>query len=159
MNHSEQLYFRDLDRYELISPDEEQEILKRRKERRQDEIEIKRVTGREEVIGMRQAVENIHSEPDIERYIEELVEKTRKDSRVSVGSSPRGALAMLKLSMAFAAMEGRDYVLPDDVKTFARPALIHRLILVPELWMQSNAVENVISSVISSVSVPIIEGV
>jgi MoxR-like ATPase len=141
------------------SPEEEHEILRRRKERRQDEIEMVQVTNRDQLLSMRGAVEEIHTDQDIERYIVELVAQSRKDSRVSVGSSPRGSLALLKLSMAHAAIEGRDYVLPDDVKRFAAPALIHRLILVPELWMQSNAVEGVIDNVLNSVSVPIIEGV
>lgn len=141
------------------SLEEEHEILKRRKERRQDDIELKQVTNPDQLLRMRDVVEDIHTEPDIEKYIVELVSQSRKDSRVNVGSSPRGALALLKLSMAYAAIEGRDYVLPDDIKIFVGPVLIHRLILVPELWMQSNAVESVIESVLQSVSVPIIEGV
>ncbi len=141
------------------SQDEEQEILRRRKERRQDDMDLEEVITREQVLGMRHAIEQIHSEPDILRYIVELVAGTRKDSRVSVGSSPRGSLALLRLSTAYAAMEGRDYVLPDDVKIFAGPALVHRLILVPELWMQNDAVESVIENLLTSVSVPIMDGV
>ena len=63
----------------------------------------------------------------------DLVQRTRKDSRVAVGASPHGSLALLKLSRARAARAGRDYVLPDDIKEFAVPALAHRLILNPEL--------------------------
>jgi len=139
------------------SPEQEQEILSRRKKRRQDEIELNRVTNGEQVLGMRQAVEGIYLNPDLERYIVDLVGKTRQDARVSVGSSPRGALALFRLSMARAAMEGRDYVLPDDVKSLAGPALIHRLILVPELWMKSGAAADVIETVLASVSVPVID--
>ncbi|MBW1804908.1 MAG: MoxR family ATPase [Deltaproteobacteria bacterium] len=141
------------------SQEEEQEILRRRRERQQDEIKLAQVTNREQILGMRQTVEGIHLDPDLERYIVEMVGKTRQDTRVSVGSSPRGSLALSKLSMALAAMDERDYVLPDDVKFFASPALIHRLILVPELWMKSNAAGDVIESVLANVSVPVIDGV
>ena len=138
--------------------DEEQEILNRRKTRRQDEIVLNQVTDRDQVLNMKRAIEEIYLHKDLERYIVDLVSKTREDTRVSVGSSPRGALALLKLSMAKAAMEGRDYVIPDDVKDFAYPALIHRLILVPELWMKSGATSDVIEDVLAAVSVPVIDG-
>jgi len=141
------------------SQEEEQEILRRRRERRQDEIKLAQMTNREQILDMRQAVEGIHMDPDLERYIVEMVCKTRQDTRVSVGSSPRGSLALSKLSMALAAMDERDYVLPDDIKFFASPALTHRLILVPELWMKSNAAGDVIESVLANVSVPVIDGV
>jgi MoxR-like ATPase len=140
-------------------PEEEQEILRRRKKRQQDEIELNGVTDREEVLSMQRAIEGVYLDPDLERYMVDLANKTRQDARVSVGSSPRGPLALLKLSMAHAAMEGRDYVIPDDVKGFASPALIHRLILVPELWMKSGAAGDVIEDVLGSVSVPVIDGV
>ena len=139
--------------------EDEQEILKRRKIRQQDEIDLNHVTNRDQVMDMRQAIEKIHMEPDIERYIVELVHKTREEPRVNVGASPRGSLALSRLSMAYAAMEGRDYVIPDDVKAFAIPVLIHRLILMPELWMHRNALDNVIKTILDSVSVPIINEV
>ncbi|MBW2062370.1 MAG: MoxR family ATPase [Deltaproteobacteria bacterium] len=141
------------------SSEEEQEILRRRKSRQQDEIELDRITNRRQILDMRQAVEEVYIDPDIERYIVDLVSETRRETRVNVGASPRGSLALLKLSMARAALEGRDYVLPDDVKGFAIPALIHRLILVPDLWMKIDAACDVIESVLNYVSVPVIEGV
>ncbi|MEE9556549.1 MAG: MoxR family ATPase [Candidatus Adiutricales bacterium] len=141
------------------SLEEEQEILSRRKQRQQDEVELNLVTGREQILEMKRAVEDIYINPDIERYIVELVNETRHDSRVGVGSSPRGSLALLKLSLAQAAMDGRDYVLPDDVKAFTGPALVHRLILVPDLWMKGGAAGDVINSVLETVSVPVIDGV
>jgi MoxR-like ATPase len=139
------------------SIDDEQEILRRRKQRQRDEVELNLVSGREQILEMRRAVEEIYINPDIERYIVELVNATRRDSRVGVGASPRGSLALLKLSLAQAAMDGRDFVLPDDVKAFAGPALIHRLILVPDLWMKGGAAGDVINSVLDSVSVPVID--
>jgi MoxR-like ATPase len=79
--------------------------------------------------------------------------------QVAVGASPRGSLALLKLTRAWAAIRGRDYVLPDDVKLFVEPVLVHRLILEPDLWMQRHAAEEVLAGVVRSVPVPVIEGV
>jgi len=140
------------------SPEEEQEILQRRKDRKKDEVELDRVTDKEQILGMRQAVEEVHLDPDLERYIVNIVSMTRRDSRISVGASPRGGLALSKLSMARAAIDGRDYVLPDDIKEFTGPALEHRLILVPELWMKDDAAEDIIRTVLTSVAVPVVDG-
>jgi MoxR-like ATPase len=139
------------------SPEEEQEILKRRRERRRDEIKLVQVTEAEELLAMREAIEEIYIHPDIERYIVELVNMTRRDKRVAVGASPRGSLALLKLGRAQAAIAGRDYVLPDDVKRFAEPALVHRLILEPGLWMKQHAADEIIASVVQATAVPVIE--
>ncbi len=140
------------------SPDEEQEILRRRRTRRTDEFDLKQITNAEELLGLRDAIERVHVDPDIERYMVELVGATRKRRQVAVGASPRGSLALLKLSRAWAAMQGRDYVLPDDVKLFVRPALIHRLILEPDLWMTRQAADDVITDVTRSVAVPVVAG-
>lgn len=140
------------------SPDEEQEILKRRRARQRDEFDLHQITDAAELLALRGAIEGVHVEPDVERYMIELVAATRKRRQVAVGASPRGSLALLKLSRAWAAIQGRDYVLPDDVKLFVRPALIHRLILEPELWMTRQAADDVISDVIRSVAVPVVAG-
>jgi MoxR-like ATPase len=140
------------------SLEEEQEILQRRKDRKKDEIELDSVTDREQVLAMKEAVEEVHLDPDLEKYIVNMVSMTRRDSRVSVGASPRGGLALSKLSMARAAIDGRDYVLPDDIKEFAGPALEHRLILVPELWMKEDTAGDIVRTILSSVSVPVVDG-
>jgi len=141
------------------SLDQEQEILKRRRERRTDAFSIESVIDAPTLLEMRQAIENVYIEADLERYIVRLVHQTRLDSRVAVGASPRGSLALLKLARAQAALEGRDYVLPDDIKAFAKPALIHRLILNPELWLRVGATDQILSSIIEGVSVPVIDGI
>jgi MoxR-like ATPase len=87
-----------------------------------------------------------------------LAAATRSDNRVAVGASPRGSLALMKLSRARAALQGRAYVLPDDIKHFAEPALAHRLILIPELWMRRGAARRVVASVVDTVNVPVFEG-
>lgn len=134
--------------------DGEVEILRRRRERKVDEIELSPVSNKEELLAMRVAVEEVFVEPDIESYIVSLVSKTRTDSNVYVGASPRGSLALLKLARAHAALAGRDYVLPDDVKEFAIPALAHRLILSPELWSKRITAIDVVESILRRVPVP-----
>jgi MoxR-like ATPase len=139
------------------SPDEEQEILKRRRERRSDEFTLTQVTNGAELLHMRQAIEEIYIHPDIDRYIVELVNGTRRDKRVAVGASPRGSLALLKLARAQAALDGREYVIPDDVKQFAGPGLVHRLILDPGLWMKPHAADEIIAAIVQATAVPVIE--
>jgi MoxR-like ATPase len=136
---------------------EEVEILRRRRARKEDEIQLEAVTDSAEIMEMRAALEEVYLDPDIEDYIVSLVEATREDPQVYVGASPRGSLALLKLSRARAALEGRDYVLPDDVKAIAKPALVHRLILKPELWMRELAAEEVVEKALSIVPVPKID--
>jgi MoxR-like ATPase len=138
------------------SPDDEQEMLRRRRERKRDEFDLNQVTSADELLSMRQAVEEVHVDPDLERYIVALVAETRDRWQVAVGASPRGSLALLKLSRAWAAMQGRDYVLPDDVKRFFEPALVHRLILEPDLWMKRHAAEDVLAEVLLTVPVPVL---
>ena len=135
--------------------DEEKEILRRRMERKRDEVEIRPVVTREEVIEMQRAVEDVYiSEPIID-YIVDIVEVTRRDRKsVEIGASPRGSLALMKLSRAYAAIEGRDYVIPDDVKAIAVPALSHRLILKRELWYTRVSQESVMEKLLEKVPVP-----
>jgi len=140
------------------SPDEEQEILRRRRERGHDDFDLRQVTDASELLHMRQAVETVHVDPDIERYIVSLTDRTRRHRQVAVGASPRGSLALLKLARTWAAMHGRDYVIPDDAKLFAAPALTHRLILEPDLWMKHHAADEVISDVLRLVPIPVVEG-
>ena len=137
------------------SLDEEQEILRRRRERESDVVPLQAVTDAAELLQMRKFVEKVHVEPDVERYMVKLAATTRDFRQVVVGASPRGSLALLKLARAWAAMQGRDYVLPDDVKHFAVPALGHRLILAPELWMRRGAHEAVLNEVLRLVAVPV----
>jgi MoxR-like ATPase len=141
------------------SLEDEQEILRRRRERAHDQVEINRVTEAGTLLAMRQAVEGVHVEPDLEGYIASLVHATRRDKRVAVGASPRGSLALLKLARARAALDGRDYVIPDDIKTFAIPALAHRLILEPEFWMRRQAVFDILTQIVEKEPVPVIRGI
>jgi MoxR-like ATPase len=138
------------------SADEEAEILQRRRQRGKDEMSLTAVTDAAELLQMRQLVEKVHLDPDLEKYIVALVRASREHNQVVVGSSPRGSLALLKLCRAWAALHGRDFVLPDDIKQFVRQTLIHRLILDPELWTRRRAIEEVIAHILHNVPVPVI---
>ncbi len=135
--------------------EEENEILKRRAERKKDEITLKKVADPETLMAMRSAVEGVYVDPDVISYIVELVKASRKHPKIAVGASPRGSLALLKLSRAWAAIHGRDYVTPDDVKKFSEPVMTHRIILDPSLWDISGSERKVIKETEMSVSVPV----
>ena len=137
--------------------EEEVQILRQRRERKSDAFQLEAVTDAQGLLPMRQAVEEVYVDEDIEGYIVDLVAETRQHRQVVVGASPRGALALLKLPRAWAAMQGRTFVLPDDVKRFAQPALGHRLILEPDLWTVRRAASGVIDQVLASVPVPVLQ--
>ena len=133
---------------------EEIEILQRRLDRQQDEITLDMLSSAEELLAMRAAAETVMVHPDIEKYIVAIVASTRKHQNIHVGASPRGSLALIKLARANAAIEGRDFVIPDDVKNFAVAALAHRLILNPELWSKRVTELDVIQSIVTLTPVP-----
>jgi MoxR-like ATPase len=108
------------------------------------------------MLEMRAALETIHVDRDLEGYIAALVHASRADRRVAVGASPRASLAFLKLARAYAALEGRSFIIPDDIKHFAVPVLTHRIILQPEYWMSRQITGEVISDVLTKTSVPVI---
>ncbi len=139
------------------SPREEREILSRRRARQTDEFLLKSITNPGQILAMRNLVEQIHLHDDLEAYIVNIVQRTRQDSRVAVGASPRGSLAFLKMARAYAAIQGRDFVLPDDIKRFALPVLSHRLIMQPTHWMAPGIAQDVIRDVFDKVAVPVID--
>ena len=134
--------------------EEEIEILARRRRQRDDAVTLEAVTSRAELLAMQKSLEDVHVERVTERYIVEIVRATREDHRVALGASPRGALALLKLSRALAALRRRDFVLPDDVKAMAIPALAHRIILKPELWASRVSAAQVVQGLLAQVPVP-----
>lgn len=138
------------------SADEEREILKRRRQRKQDDLRLRAVTKPKQFTEMRAALEEVHVDADLEGYISALVHATRTDRRVAVGASPRGSLAFLKMARAFAAISGRSFILPDDIKRFAAPVLSHRILLQPEHWMSRQVNGDVIRDVVSQTPVPVI---
>ena len=129
------------------SREDEWEMLERRLERGADEVELGPIVDRETLLAMQEAVEHVHVAESIGRYMVEIVRATRDSASTAVGASPRGSLALLKLSRCRAALAGRDFVTPDDVKVVAVPALAHRLMLKPELWVQRMSAEDVSATV------------
>ncbi len=134
--------------------EDEVEILARRRHRRDDTVTVAPVTSRAELLAMQRSLEDVHVAGVTERYIVDLVQATRADHRVALGASPRGTLALLKLARALAALRRRDFVLPDDVKAMAVPALAHRLILKPELWASMVSSAQVVQSLLAEVPAP-----
>jgi MoxR-like ATPase len=133
---------------------DEWEMLERRLRRRVDEVELHEVVDRPTLLAMQRVVEDVHVDESIGRYVVDLVAATRQSPSVSVGSSPRGSLALVKLARCRAALAGRDFVTPDDVKTVAVPALAHRLLLRPELWVQRRSGEDVVREILDEVRAP-----
>ena len=134
--------------------EEEAEILARRRRQRDDATTVAPVTSRAELLDMQRSLEDVHVAAVTERYIVDIVRATRADHRVALGASPRGTLALLKLARGLAALRRRDFVLPDDVKAMAVPALAHRLILKPELWASRVSAAHVVQSLLAQVPVP-----
>lgn len=140
------------------TPEEESTILERRSERRSDDFVLNKVVERSELLQMQQSVESIHIDRDIERYIADIVSKTRSHTSVEVGASPRGSIAIMKLAKANAWLAERDYVIPDDVKAVAIPALNHRLILTADNWLRGIKPQSIIEEVLQKVPVPKVPG-
>ena len=138
------------------SAEEEREILSRRRARKQDEVQLREVASAAQLLALREAIESVHVDKDLDGYIVSLVQATREDRRTAVGASPRGSLAFLKVARAFAALAGRDYVLPDDIKHFANAVLAHRIILQPEYWMSHSVTSEVIADVLRRTAVPVV---
>jgi MoxR-like ATPase len=134
--------------------DDEWQVLVRRIEREVDEIELRPVVDAATVTRMQQTLERVHVSEQVGLYMVDLVAATRSSTRVQVGASPRGTLALLRLSRGRAALQGRDFVTPDDVKAIAVPALAHRLTLRPELWVQRVSGEDLVREALDSVPTP-----
>ena len=141
------------------TPEQEWEVLERRIERAADEVVLRPVVDRETLLALQAAVEEVHVSQAVGRYIVAVVGATRESASAAVGASPRGSLAVLKLARCKAALAARDFVTPDDVKAVAVPALAHRLMLKPELWVQRLSAEDVVRDVLESVPTPRAEDV
>jgi len=137
--------------------DDEWRVLAERAERRTDEVELAPVVDRETLLAMQLACEDVFVSESVGLYMVDVVAATRNAPSIQVGASPRGSLALMKLSRCRAALDGRDYVTPDDVKAIAVPALAHRLTLRPELWVQRISAEDVVRERLATVATPVAE--
>ena len=139
--------------------DAEVEVLARRIERESDDVSLRPLVDRETLLAMQAAIEQVHVADSVREYCVDVVAATRASQSTAVGASPRGSLALLKLARCRAALRGRDYVVPDDVKAVGVPALAHRLVLRPELWVQRVSAEDVVLEVLDRVPTPRAEDV
>jgi MoxR-like ATPase len=136
------------------SADDELHMLEARARRGTDAVALSAVIDRNGLLTLQAAVEAVHVGAAVGRYMVDLVTATRDSSEVEVGASPRGSLALLRLSRARAALDGRDFVVPDDVKSVAVPALSHRLVLRPELWVRRIDADDVVRRILDAVPAP-----
>ncbi len=134
--------------------DEEWDVLRRRIERRQEEVELRRIVDPGTLLAMQAAVERVTVDESVGRYCVALAAATRDHQHTLLGASPRGAIALLLVSRSIAVIDGRDYVTPDDVKSIAVPALAHRITVKPELWMSAVTGTTVVNDVLSTTPVP-----
>jgi MoxR-like ATPase len=136
------------------SRDEEWQLVEDRLARRTDDVSLQQVVDRQRLLALQAALEQVHVSSSVGFYMVDLVTSTRRNGRVLVGASPRGTLALMKLARGRAALQGRDFVIPEDVKAVAVPALSHRLSLRPELWVQKVRAEDVVRDCLESVPAP-----
>jgi MoxR-like ATPase len=116
--------------------------------------QLEQVVGVEELLAAQRAVRGIHVDPLIKTYLVDIVTQTRKHPDVYLGASPRGSLAVFRTAQARAALHGRDYVIPDDVKALAEAALAHRIIIGPAARIKDISARSVIRDILASVPVP-----
>jgi MoxR-like ATPase len=134
--------------------DNEVEMIMRRAARGGDRVTLNPVMGRDDIVGLQRRVEEVHISRPVAQYVVDLVDATRTNSRTEAGASPRGSLALLKAGRARAAMRGRSYVDPDDIKAVAGPCLAHRLLLQPDQWVRGVRSDQVVAEVVAQVPAP-----
>ena len=139
-----------------VSKSDEIEIISRHHESKDltDISQLRPVMNMESIIEFRSKVKNVHVDKNIMEYIASIVEETRINKAVYLGASPRAGIAMLNGAKAYAALNGRDFITPDDVKYLAEPVLNHRIILTPESEMEGHTALDVCKRIIDKIDVP-----
>ncbi len=137
-------------------PDAEDEItvLSNRISRAREEVDVEQVTDSAGLLNAQQIVEHVEVDESVQRYCVALTRATRESNQVLLGASPRGSLALVLTARAKAVIEGRDYVVPEDVKAVAVAALAHRITLKPEVWMRDVGGVDIVRTVLSHVPAP-----
>ncbi|MEV7219097.1 MoxR family ATPase [Streptomyces sp. NPDC093681] len=149
-----------LDRFQLrvrmgyLTASEELAMLRARIDRAAPEAVLERLAGPQDVLAWRAVVERVEIDDDLLEYAVALVGATRGHPQISIGSSPRGGLALVQLARARAVLDGRDYVVPEDIKELAVPALAHRVSLRPELWVRELSTDDVLRELVDGVRTP-----
>jgi MoxR-like ATPase len=129
-------------------------MLQRRLDRRAEIVELRPTTNADELVAMRGSLEDVEVSPDLLEYVVAIIKATRQHAQIQVGASPRGALALVQLARGQAVLHNRDYVIPDDIKSIALPALAHRITLRPELWVRQVSQDDVVARLLTSVPAP-----
>jgi MoxR-like ATPase len=137
-----------------LATGDEVAMLQRRLDRRQDTATLQPVTTDTELIAMRASLEQVEVSADLLEYVVAIIQATRDHNQIQVGASPRGGLALVQLARAQALLAHRDFVIPDDIKQVAVPALAHRITLRPELWVRQVKSDDVVGSLLESVPTP-----
>jgi len=140
-----------------LAADQERDLLLARARRGRERVDLQPVCDRAQLLELQATVESIHLSEPVAEYAVALVRATRESPQLAVGASPRGSLALMKLARAAAALDGRDFVKPDDVKRVVVPALAHRLTLAPEVWVQRVDPEEIVRSILGTVAAPVSE--
>ncbi len=133
---------------------EEVEIMRRRMLRGQEEVSLEPAADAKSILDLQRVVEGIHVDDDVLGYVADIVQATRSQRQIEVGASPRGSLAIFKLSRARAVFHARDYVIPDDVKEVVAPALVHRMIMKAESWVKGTNPNQVLDEILKTIPVP-----
>lgn len=138
------------------SLDEEIEIINRHHSRKgvQAVAEVSPVLTAQQILHARQFAQHMHIEPNLIKYIAQIIQETRNNSMLFLGASPRASLAILNSAKAYAMINGRDFVNPEDIKFVAMPVLRHRIILSPEKEMEGTSADEVVKQIVDKVEVP-----
>jgi MoxR-like ATPase len=137
-----------------LAANDETDMLRRRVERAAEQVALTPVTDAAGLLAMRESLERIEISDDLLDYVIAIVTATRRDPQIQVGASPRGGLALVQLARGQALLHERDYVVPDDIKQVAVPALAHRITLRPELWVRQVSADDVVSRLLAGVPTP-----
>jgi MoxR-like ATPase len=137
-----------------LQPGDEVLMLQRRLDRATERAELGQVTDSGELTAMRRSLEQVEVSPDLLEYVVAIIRATREHSQIQVGASPRGGLALVQLARGEALLRKRDYVIPDDIKNIAVPALAHRVTLRPELWVRQVSSDDVVARLLATVPTP-----
>jgi MoxR-like ATPase len=137
-----------------LSAGDETDMLRRRVSRAAENVTLTAVTTAAGLLEMRESLERVEISEDLLDYVVAIVAATRRDQQIQVGASPRGGLALVQLARGQALLHQRDYVVPDDIKQVAVPALAHRITLRPELWVRRVSADDVVAKLLSAVPTP-----
>ena len=137
-----------------LSAADETDMLRRRVSRAAENVSLAAVSSAAGVLAMRSSLEAVEISADLLDYVVAIVAATRRDAQIQVGASPRGGLALVQLARGQALLHQRDYVIPDDIKQVAVPALAHRVTLRPELWVRQVSADDVVARLLAGVPTP-----